>query len=146
MPAIVFIPDDEAAFEDYEAELDDTEVIYLAGPIGLPKTKADYKVLNTRIAYAAFVQGALIEDSAYRVVINPYASCCYADNFILDRELWIAQGIYLAGVVADAICMLPGWESSDGCQRELAAAQGAGKRCYMWDEDRGLVRLQGGRA
>jgi hypothetical protein len=143
---IVFIPEDEAAFEDYEAELDDIEVIYLAGPIGLPKTKADRQQLNQRIAYSAFVQGALIQGSGYRVVINPYASCCYADNFTMDRELWIAQGVYLAGVVADAICMLPGWESSDGCQRELAAAAAAGKRCYMWDEDRGLVRLQGGRA
>lgn len=124
------------------AKPDTYPVIYLAGPIGNPANTAEWSLLAERIGYAAMVQGELITADPPWLVINPYAAAQYEGNFNISWDTWMTQGILIVQRIADAICMLPGWQDSPGARLELQIARAEGKQLYAWRDECGLEPLE----
>jgi hypothetical protein len=137
----------QAEFDAAEDYVYGHEVIYLAGPIGpMPQTPEQTSELMRRIELAAQVQAALIMQNERYIVLNPYPAPMYLPSYAVPWQNWIAQGEYIAGVLCDSLCLLPGWEQSEGCLRELQAAMIADKPVYEWVLGVGMKLLQRGEA
>jgi len=135
---------EETDFEVY-GEVDDDgeiqptrpELIYIIGPIGMPKTKRDREQLEAQIAYAGHVEGQIVK--AGYLVHSPYSSACCNSNFTdIPVGVWYAHGARWVQR-CDAICMLPGWDESTGCALELTLARAWGKGVYCWQDSVGMV-------
>lgn len=125
-----------------ESKPDTYPVMYLAGPIGRPTCTAEWEQLAERIGYAAMVQGKLAQAAKPWLVINPYASAQYEGNFNIPWDTWMIQGILIVERIADAICMLPGWQDSPGARIELGIARACGRQLYEWRDESGLAPLE----
>lgn len=100
--------------------------IYLSGPI---TGKKDYFEIFDNAA------DQLLEIDPELIIINPAAmiqvnddnlsACDY--NRIIDIDLSLVTK-------CDAICLLPEWESSKGCRRELAAALEEGLDIFLYND------------
>ena len=82
---------------------------------------------------AAFNEVAGILESEGEKVYSPVSSIGVGVTLGYNAAMLID---FLAIGQADAIVLLPGYESSVGCAAEIAAAIDMGKEIYVWSENR----------
>ena len=97
-------------------------VIYLSGPIA---NNPDFADDFDRVAVE------YEKDDYY--VINPAYLCCVVPSEALPYEDFMKIDFMLIDR-ADILVLLPGWEDSPGCNRELGYAQAKGKTICVYTE------------
>lgn len=100
----------------------ENKVVYLSGPIANnPNFAGDFD----RIA-VEYKQGGYY-------VINPAYLCCVVPSDIFPYEDFMKIDFLLIDH-ADILVLLPGWEDSPGCNRELGYAQAKKKTICVYTE------------
>jgi len=100
-------------------------IMYIAGPMSnLSRTHLLKLEWDT-----SWIQGWLLRYgwASY----NPYSSGHCADNFNISQPYWIRHAFKVLQR-CDALLLTPGWEKSDGSNKELGYATLLGKPVYDW--------------
>ena len=101
-------------------------IVYLSGPIsGDP---------DFREAFAN-AKKDLEEEGVYEV-INPAVLVDLAPPGVLGYEDYMSMDEDMI-CKADVLVLLPGWQKSPGCNRELGFAEALGKTVYEYSKDGG---------
>lgn len=99
-------------------------IIYLSGPISNnPGFVRAFQAAERKMQIAGYI---VINPADLRHVL-PLQAMSYEQ--IMDFDFALVRS-------SDAICMLPGWEHSNGCNRELGYAQALGKQVIYLEEER----------
>jgi len=89
--------------------------------------------------FASQVEGRLRKGGW--VVLSPASSGLCACNYGIPKSVWLEQDFWMLSWCT-AICLLPGWETSEGAQAELALARELHLEEYVWDPELGLTPLE----
>lgn len=101
-------------------------IVYLSGPI---RGNPDF-----REAFAKAKQD--LEEEGVYGVINPAVLAGLAPPGILGYEDYMSMDEALIRK-ADTLMLLPGWQKSPGCNRELGFAEALGMKIYEYSKDGG---------
>ena len=101
-------------------------IVYLSGPIsGNP---------DFREAFANAKKD--LEEKGGVLVINPAGLNGVASDGVLGYEDYMSMDEDMI-CKADVLVLLPGWQNSPGCNRELGYAEALGKTVYEYSKDGG---------
>lgn len=100
-------------------------IIYLSGPI---TGSSDFAAVFDRVRQE-------LEEGGVSV-INPAGLNGVASDGVLGYEDYMAIDKMLLSK-ADTLMLLPGWQKSPGCNRELGFAEALGLKIYEYSKDGG---------
>jgi len=105
-------------------------IIYLSGPI---TGSSDFAAVFNRVRQE-------LEEGGKHQVINPAGLNGVASDGVLGYEDYMSLDEALIRK-ADALMLLPGWQNSPGCNRELGYAEALDLMIFEYYEDRGCFGL-----
>ena len=98
-------------------------IVYLSGPItNNPGFVRDFQVAERKMQ----MQGYTVINPADLRHVLPLHAMDYEQ--IMDVDFALIRA-------ADAVCLLPGWKASSGCNREVGYAQALGKLVFYLEKE-----------